>query len=111
MTTEQQKAHELIEYNGLIKGHPDFMFDQLPGDCKSVLLDNWLPKDGKIPTKVYFQMQAYMKACKEKKGILIYESRETGKVIDIVLKANKNIQDQIEKKYAQLSNILNLQKA
>ena len=47
-------------YN-MIKGHPDFRFDGYPGDCKSVLMDEWIPSDiTKVSKKIQWQMQAYM---------------------------------------------------
>ncbi|WP_256013184.1 hypothetical protein [Desertivirga xinjiangensis] len=99
---------ELSAFDGLVKGHPDFTFDDYPGDCKSVLLDEWLPKDGKLPKKVYWQMQSYMKYAKKDKALVIYESRESGLIIDIWIKQNPNIQNAIHEKNKSVVNKINL---
>jgi hypothetical protein len=90
-----------IEYstrNGLFKCHPDFEFDEFPGDCKSVMLDSWLPEPGKLPRKVYWQMQAQMLYGRKDKAVVIYESRETGLLRDYWLKPNASVQAEIDAK-------------
>lgn len=81
-----------------IQGHPDFGFDGYPGDCKSVPLDEHFPWEGKLPRKVYWQMQSYMKYAEKEKGLVIYESRETGSIRHYWLHENKSIQRQIHLK-------------
>ncbi|AYB35308.1 hypothetical protein [Chryseolinea soli] len=51
---------EISAYGGLVMGRPDFEFDGDPGDCKSVLMDAWIPLNGWLPRKGYYQMQGYM---------------------------------------------------
>ena len=97
---------EVVAINGLVKGHPDFTFDNYPADCKSVLMDDWLPKENKVSRKIFWQMQGYMFYMKKDKALLIYESRESGKIIEIWLRANQSIQNQIEEKILQIKNIL-----
>ena len=41
---------EIVAYGGLVKGHPDFWFDGVPCDIKSVLKDEWIP----VKSKEYF---------------------------------------------------------
>lgn len=99
-------GQELIACSGLIKGHPDFNFEDYPGDIKSVLMDEWLPKNGKLPKKVYWQMQAYMKySCKEK-SVIIYESRQTGLLQEIWIRKNEKIQEEIHNKFMEIDRIL-----
>src|SRR5688572_27116849 len=50
---------EIVAFDGLVKGHPDFRFEGNPSDCKSVPLDEHLP-EGKLPRRVYQQMQGYL---------------------------------------------------
>lgn len=98
------KTH--IEYSlGYVKGHPDFELEGIPGDCKSVLMDEWLPTNH-IPKKVYWQMQGYLYLSTKLKGFLIYESRENGilKVLEVF--KNDRIQNQIEQKINEISKIL-----
>lgn len=89
---------EISEFDGLVKGHPDFCFDDLPGDCKSVPNDEHLPfaKEGKqIPRKVFWQMQGYLYYMKKPKGLLIYEVRDTGRIQDYWVYANPTIGETI----------------
>lgn len=88
---------EVSAFNGLVQGHPDFLFDGYPADCKSVNLDEHLPVD-KLPRKVYWQMQGYMKYSETTKALVIYESRQSGFIRDFWIFANTSIQEQIDTK-------------
>jgi hypothetical protein len=99
-------GHEIKLKDNLVQGHPDFTFDDYPGDCKSVLMDNWLPELWKIPKKAYWQMQAYMLYMKKEKALLIYETRETGLIKDYWIKENKSIQQEIEDKIEKIIDLL-----
>jgi hypothetical protein len=99
---------EITLHNGLVKGHPDFTFDRYPGDCKSVLMDDWLPQGKNLSRKIYWQMQAYMRFTGQDKAIVIYESRESGKIEDYWLRANISVQKEIDEKIKAILNILNL---
>lgn len=81
-----------------IKGHPDFGFEGYPADCKSVPLDEHFPSNGKLPRKVYWQMQAYMRFSETQKALVIYESRETGSIRHYWIRENASIQRQIYSK-------------
>lgn len=86
---------ELSAFDGLVKGHPDFLWEGNPGDFKSVLLDEYLPKT-KLPRKVYWQMQAYMFYAKKHSSLVIYESRESGQIVDYFVRENPSIQKEID---------------
>lgn len=96
---------EFSAFDGIVKGHPDFIFDGYPGDCKSVLLDEWIPTD-KLPRKVYFQMQAYMKYSNIDKALVIYESRESGSIRVFRINANLSIQNEIHTKLSEVVFII-----
>lgn len=101
-TNRIQAGHEISEYGGLVKGHPDFLFDGLPADCKSVPNDEHLPfaTEGKrMPKKVYWQMQGYLFYMRKPKGLLIYEVRDTGKIMDYWVHANLEIGETIDRKF------------
>jgi hypothetical protein len=89
---------EISAFGGLVKGHPDFLFDGYPADCKSVLMDEWLPKDGKLSRRIYWQMQGYMKYAGKEKSLVIFESRENGRLVHIWVRPNLGIQNDIESK-------------
>lgn len=90
---------EITAFDGLVKGHPDLKIwlptERYPADCKSVPLDEHLP-ELKVPRKVFWQMNGYMLYAKVDRSVVIYESRETGKVRDYWLHANRTIQQEIE---------------
>jgi len=95
-----QTGIEYSAFNGLVKGHPDFEFDGYPGDCKSVLMDDWIPGDGKLPLKVFKQLQAYMLYGKKDRALVIYESRENGQIYAKWLKAVPHVQAYIDKNFS-----------
>lgn len=97
----QERYSEGIEvsaFEGLVKGHPDFMFDGFPGDCKNVQIDEHLPVGG-VPRKVYYQMQGYMFYLKKPKALVIYESRGTGKIVDFWLHADRRVGLEIDERF------------
>jgi hypothetical protein len=87
---------EISAFNGLVQGHPDFLFDGYPADCKSVNLDEHLPIESKLPRKVYWQMQGYMFYGGASKALVIYESRQSGFIRDFWINANPMVQSQID---------------
>jgi hypothetical protein len=97
---------EAVAFNGLVKGHPDFMFDNFPADCKTVAIDEHLPFN-RVPRKVFWQMQGYMLYLNKPKSLVIYESRATGKLADFWISANLKIQEEIHDKFQQVINIIN----
>lgn len=86
---------EISAFNGIVQGHPDFLFDGYPADCKSINLDDHLPVENRIPRKVYYQMQGYMLYGKKDRALVIYESRQSGFIRDFWIDADKAIQSQI----------------
>lgn len=105
-TTRIKTGIEVSAFGGLVKGHPDFTFDGFPADCKSIPLDEYLPfyngNEKKVPNKVYWQMQGYMLYLKQPKALVIYESRETGKIRDYWLRENPVIQSKIDMKFREV---------
>lgn len=91
-------AVEIVGPDPLIKGHTDFTLDGFPGDCKSVLKDDHFPEGGRLPNKVFWQVQGYMLYMKKEKALVIYESRESGIIKSYWVYENKNIQEMIDKK-------------
>jgi hypothetical protein len=99
---------EILDANGLIGGHPDFTFAGYPGDCKSVPLDAHLPEHGRLPRRVYWQLQAYMKYLYKPWAVAVYESRETGKIVDYWIRENKAVQLQITEKLKRIVNTITM---
>jgi len=92
---------EISAFDGLVLGHPDLQFHKtnifIPCDCKSVPLDEHLP-ESLLPRRVYWQMQGYMLYAKKDESLVIYESRETGKIRDYKVRSNEGIQSEIHAK-------------
>lgn len=97
--SEISPGGEITAFDGFVKGHPDFWYSYMVGNCKSVLMDSWIPKGGKVPYKVFMQLQAYMLFGGAEMGIVVYESRESGLIDDFILKPNFKVQDGIYRKY------------
>lgn len=87
---------DIIVYDGLVQGHPDFYLNGKPGDVKSVLFDNHVPQHySKIPARVLRQLQAYMYFLPASLGYVIYESRESGIIRVFSIPVNPYMQQQI----------------
>lgn len=99
-----QENVEISAYDGLVKGHPDFKIDGYLGDIKSLPLDAHIPKrPSEVSRKVFFQIQAYLLYSGEQQAVVLYESRETGWIGEIWLKADPHgIQRQIRLKYEEV---------
>ena len=103
---------EISAFNGLVKGHPDAFLFETPLDCKSVLMDDWIPKDRTLPNRIFWQMQSYMLYTNSRLSIVIFESRENGIIKVIPVYESKAIQDKIQQKLKKVveaiqSNCLN----
>lgn len=96
---------EIEAFDGLIKGHPDFWYDNIPGDTKSVLMDDWFP-DEKLPRKIYWQLQGYMLYGNSHKAIVVYESRESGRIKHKWVNRNEIICREIKVKVESIVNKL-----
>lgn len=98
--------YEISAFDGLVKGHPDFVMNGFPCEIKSVLKDDWIPKD-KLPQKVYWQVQGYMLYMGKEYALVVYESRESGLIKCFSVRENKNIQDIIAKKMRKIVAFIN----
>lgn len=97
--SEISPGGEVVGFDGLVKGHTDFWYGNMVGECKSVLMDSWMPKHGKVPYKVFMQVQAYMLFGDSDRAIVVYESRESGMIDDFVIHADGKIQKKIYDKF------------
>lgn len=94
---------ELVAFDGRVKGHPDFTFEGYPADIKSLPSEEHLPfvnEGKKISRKIFWQMQAYMLYARKEKALLIYEARDTGRIMDYWVKEQRSIQHEIDKKFS-----------
>lgn len=94
-----EKEIEISAFGGLVKGHVEGTFEGYPCDCKTVPLDEHLPKDGKVSKRIYWQLQSYMRYMEREKALVIFESRETGHLRDFWIRRNPAIQSAIHDKF------------
>jgi hypothetical protein len=100
--------HEVTvsQSKGLIKGHPDFKYFDVYGDIKSFALDNYMPVNGRVSRKIFFQANAYMLYSKTNKFIFICESRESGMIKVIEVFKSSLICDEIHWKVSEILKLL-----
>lgn len=107
-----EEDFEVVAFDGLVKGHVEALFDSYPCDGKTVPLDEHLPENvGRISRRIRFQMNAYMKYMGKDKGLLVYESRETGHLRDFWIFADTTIQSQIDSKFSTVVGEIKKRKA
>jgi hypothetical protein len=103
-------SHTINLNNGLFKGHPDLveLDTMIPWDCKSVLMDEWLPRTYRdISHKIKYQMNGYMMGLKVNTSRVVFESRESGLIRVYQLNKNAVIQADINSKMNIILNKLN----
>lgn len=101
-----------VEYSlakGLIKGHPDFEYKGIPGEIKSVLMDEWIPNH-LPPMKVMYQVHGYMYAGDKSNAIVIYESRESGRLRTFHITKDSAIMERVEIKIKEIIDVLRSRK-
>ncbi len=78
-------AKEISLYDGLVRGHPDGIIDGDLLEIKTVAEEDHFPREGKLPRRVYWQVQAYLHFSKLRHAQIIYLARANGalKVIPI----------------------------
>ncbi len=79
-----RKAETISVYDGLVQGNPDGRILEDLLEIKTIPLSEHIPRD-RLPARVYWQCQAYMKYGSYPATLVIYLARETGcfKVFDI----------------------------
>lgn len=95
---------EISAFGGLVKGHPDFELPGIIGDIKSVASDRYLPSVFGIPYRAQCQMQAYLLFNDGKRGLFIFESRESGKIEEFWLDRSLGMMEEIFDKYERLAD-------
>lgn len=89
-------------HGGLVQGHPD---GEVCGDLleiKTVEREDWLPGIGRLPTGVYWQVQAYLHYAGYRFGHVVYIARDTGSIKVIGVRKNPDVCRQIDIKVTRL---------
>lgn len=67
-------------FDGMVQGHTDGSFDGRLVEIKSIPDEAYLPKDGKLPQRVWWQVQAYLRYTAFTEAYVIYLARDTGRL-------------------------------
>lgn len=78
------RGEDISLYDGLVQGHIEGLIDGTLFDIKTVPRDIYLP-NGRIPSRVEWQLNAYLLYRYEERALVWYFSRESGlfKILDI----------------------------
>ena len=103
-------CREIVEFDGLVKGHPDGMLAgrSVPMhngladlvEIKTVALESHFPE--RLPRRVYWQVQAYMHYLGRKWAHVIYLARESGLVKVIPVRYSPEMGARVEAKVKRL---------
>jgi hypothetical protein len=91
----------LSAYDGLLTGHTDGELEGILVEIKTVpdaLILEKIIEHGRVPFKVYSQMNAYMLWGNYKRGLCIYEERTTGTLYVFEVYVNTGIQKGLKEK-------------
>jgi hypothetical protein len=101
---DYQPGFEISLYDGLVKGHTDGVFNGDLLEVKSVALAEYLPKDGKLPRRVSWQVQAYLTFgqtvghIRFERAQVVYVARENGEIVVISVKTDREMAGRIRAK-------------
>ena len=76
---DYRPGEQISMFGGRVQGHTDGSFEGRLVEIKSVALESWLPTD-RLPHKVWWQVQAYLRYTSFRDAYVIYLARETGRV-------------------------------
>jgi hypothetical protein len=93
---------EISLFGGLVQGHTDGEIIEDLLEIKTVPLDSHFPRDGRIPTKAYWQTQAYLKYGHYKFSFIIYYAKQNGALCVVGISPNNFIAEKIEAKIERL---------
>lgn len=90
-------------HDGLVQGHPD---GEVGGDLleiKTISLAAWLPEPPRLPTRIFYQVQAYMAYTGYHRAHVVYLARDNGELRVIGTTQNISIGQKIDEKIARLA--------
>ena len=97
------QAGEVISLaDGLVQGHTD---GRIGGDIleiKSVPAGRFLPVEGKLPHRVFWQVQAYLHYLERQWCQVLYIARDTGAICTVGIRYREEIGQEIEARVARL---------
>jgi len=97
-----QPSEVISLYDGLVQGHTDGRINADVLEIKSVPSQRFLPVDGKLPHRVFWQIQAYMHFLQRRWCQVIYIARDTGQICTVGIRYREEIGQEIEVKAGRL---------
>lgn len=76
-------AQEIHLHGGLFQGHPDGMIGADLLEIKTLPREEWLPRDMRLPSRTWFQVQAYLTYTNTRFCHVLYLARDTG-IVQVV---------------------------
>lgn len=79
-------SEEIMLHDGLVQGHTDGVIARTDVlEIKTLPREEWIPSQGKLPGRLYWQVQAYMHYLERALTQVVYLARDTGaiKVISV----------------------------
>ena len=105
---DYQPSIEISLYDGLVKGHTDGSFNSDLLEIKSVALTEYLPRNGRLPDRVWWQVQAYMAYTQFTQTQVVYIARDYGELMVIPVRFSRAMQTKVENKIDRLVNAVRL---
>jgi hypothetical protein len=96
-------GEEILLHGGLVQGHTDGQIDGREVlEIKTLPKAIWLPENGRVPRRVYWQVQAYMHYLQHAWAHVLYLARDTGELRAIGVRYNLALGKDIEAKVERL---------
>lgn len=96
-------GEEISLFGGLVQGHTDGVIERSDIlEIKTVPLESHLPENGRVSSKIYWQVQAYMHYLKRTWTHVLYLARESGMVRVVGVEYKPEIGARIEAKLSQV---------
>lgn len=103
-----EPGKEISLYGGLVQGHTDGFVNGDLLEIKTIEREEWIPVPGRLPNKVFYQVQAYLHYLTIDRVHVVYLARDTGavRVIGISYKPmfGKRIEEKLDRIVAAVRN-------
>ncbi|RPI64503.1 MAG: hypothetical protein EHM48_00700 [Planctomycetaceae bacterium] len=98
-----QTGEEISLFDGVVQGHTDGRIGEAVLEIETIALERWLPQEGRLPNRIFMQVQAYMHYLKRDFCHVLYLARDTGIVQVNGIRRRPELGDVIEAKVSRLA--------
>jgi hypothetical protein len=99
---DYKPADPICLHDGLVQGHPDGWIGRDLLEIKSIPREVFIPERGRIPRRIFWQIQAYLHYTSTKYCNLIFIARDNGMLQVYDIKYQPNIGEEIEDRVERL---------